>query len=844
MRRILGTSALLSLFTPGPIALPAAAPALRARPHAVAATVRTLAVHGALRRGTARFDTVGASWDRGATGAVEVRTRAHSRWSRWQPLEADDFGADDGSSDAAHAARGVVSAPLFAGASDGVQVRSVGGAVPGLKVALVDGGTSAADADPAGTGGGAGTASAAAAQPAVFTRAQWGADERLRSFQGSDCTIPDYSDTIKVAFVHHTDTANGYSAAQVPAILRGIYAFHVQSRGWCDIGYNFLVDRFGRVWEGRYGGITRAVVGAHTGGFNANSFAASMIGSYGGVAPPPVAMSALQRLLTWKLSLFHADPTGLATLTSAGGSTSRYAAGVTHTFRVVSGHRDAGFTDCPGDALYARLPGLRTAVRGATGAGLVLPVLSARTRPYGGVPVVVTAGVLRTQTWRLDVRRASDDVVVRTFTGSSTRSLSVSFNLKDRAGAPLPPSGYRMQLSSTDGVHSAVPWSTPFDVLATASSPPPPGAPLVPDAAWLTPLRPTRVLDSRTGLGLAAPQELAPKGGRVEVRVLGRGGVPATGVAAVAVNLTVRAHDGPSAVMAYSAANPWPTTAAVNAPEGQQRTGLVMSRLGADGRLSLYNVVSASDVMLDVVGYFPTTGGSTYTPLVPKRVLDTRTANQPLPDQQVRTVDLQVPADATGVVANVTVVAPASAGTFTAYAPGTLRPGFTTLSFARGEPAENRVLIGARSLALYARGTRTDVVVDIVGFFSKGRGQVFSPLALPARLVDTRYANGVSTRTALPAGSTTVVPVAGGGGIPADAQGIVMILTTPDAKAVANIQVWSGMGSRPSTHDLTAVRGRSTADLVVVPLSPRGSLSVAVSTGPTQLIGDVLGYLR
>ena len=126
------------------------------------------------------------------------------------------------------------------------------------------------------------SAQAAVAQPQIFTRAQWGADESIRG------TAPKYNSTIKAGFVHHTAGVNGYSEAEVPKILRGIYAYHVKGNGWSDIGYNFLVDRFGRLWEGRYGGMTRAVVGAHTGGFNVDSFAVSALGNYDKVAAPAV----------------------------------------------------------------------------------------------------------------------------------------------------------------------------------------------------------------------------------------------------------------------------------------------------------------------------------------------------------------------------------------------------------------------------------------------------------------------------------------------------------------------------------------------------------------------------
>ena len=114
----------------------------------------------------------------------------------------------------------------------------------------------------------------AVAQPTIYSRAQWGADESIRNKSALR-----YG-TINGGFVHHTVNANDYTEAQVPAILRSIYAYHVKSRGWSDIGYNFLVDRFGRIWEGRYGGIDKPVVGAHTLNYNEYSFAMSAIGNF------------------------------------------------------------------------------------------------------------------------------------------------------------------------------------------------------------------------------------------------------------------------------------------------------------------------------------------------------------------------------------------------------------------------------------------------------------------------------------------------------------------------------------------------------------------------------------
>ena len=190
-------------------------------------------------------------------------------------------------------------------------------------------------------------------EPVIVTRQQWGADESLRK------CAPSYA-PVKMAFVHHTDTGNDYTAADAPAIVRGIYAYHTQTLGWNDIGYNFLIDRFGTIYEGRYGGVTKGVIGAQVLGFNTGSTGIAMIGTFTAVAPPPAAMTALEGLLAWKLSLSDLNPLGTATMTC--GVTQKFKAGAKVTLPVIAGHRDANFTDCPGDALYALLPTVRSTV--------------------------------------------------------------------------------------------------------------------------------------------------------------------------------------------------------------------------------------------------------------------------------------------------------------------------------------------------------------------------------------------------------------------------------------------------------------------------------------------------
>jgi hypothetical protein len=286
---------------------------------------------------------VGATWPEGtmpAAARLLVRTSTNGQWSAWQALDSDDgHDPDPGTAEAAHERGGTQ--PYVVTDASAVQVRldtTTGVAPAGATVDVVDPGTSSADAS-VGTAT-AGSAGAAATQPTIYSRAAWGADESLRHgtvLYGS----------IQAAFVHHTVSQNNYSASQVPAIIRGIYAFHVNGRGWNDIGYNFLVDRFGRIWEGRYGGITRPVVGAHTRDYNSNSFAMSAIGNFDVAHVPSAIVSAYERLFAWKLTMHGIPAIGTVVLNG-------------HLINRISGHRDVGSTACPGRYLYALLPTIRS----------------------------------------------------------------------------------------------------------------------------------------------------------------------------------------------------------------------------------------------------------------------------------------------------------------------------------------------------------------------------------------------------------------------------------------------------------------------------------------------------
>jgi hypothetical protein len=346
----------LALLVAGLAALAAAPAALGGLDGAVTAV--DLPVHGARVPAStgshARFTLVGIHW-RGP-GQVSFRTRSSlGRWSRWRPAAPEDEDRPDADSlESLRRAGWRAGNPWWVGPSDGVQTR-ISGQVSRVRAYLV---WSPATAIPYRT-------LSAAGRPPIVPRLSWGADESIR--RGP----PTYAPSLRFAIVHHTAGRTSYTRAEAAAIVKGIQLYHVQGNGWNDIGYNFLVDRFGTIYEGRHGGIDRNVVGAHALGFNTGSVGVAVLGTFGGAAPPKAAQDALANLLAWRLDLAHVDPLSKLTVTSGGSE--KFAPGAPVLLRAVSGHRDTGSTACPGDAFYARLGALAAAASALGGPKIFEP---------------------------------------------------------------------------------------------------------------------------------------------------------------------------------------------------------------------------------------------------------------------------------------------------------------------------------------------------------------------------------------------------------------------------------------------------------------------------------------
>ena len=190
--------------------------------------------------------------------------------------------------------------------------------------------------------------------PTFITRKEWNAG----SVKASRLS---YAKEIKAICIHHTGGSNNYTQAQSPQIVRGMFAYHHDTLGWSDLGYNIVVDKYGQIFEGRSGGLHRNVAGAHARGFNTGSCGISVMGDYMDIPVPTAALNAIATAAAWKLgSAFIQDVYGSEEWTV---TISRVKRTGTFSMPHVFAHRDVNYTDCPGDTYYGQLPALRRLVQ-------------------------------------------------------------------------------------------------------------------------------------------------------------------------------------------------------------------------------------------------------------------------------------------------------------------------------------------------------------------------------------------------------------------------------------------------------------------------------------------------
>ena len=372
------------------------------------------------------FDLVGLHW-RGS-GDVRFRTRsATGRWTGWRAAQPEPFDVPDaGTSEGRSALEWRLGNPYWVGPSNAIQYR-LRGSVTRLRAHFVQ---SAARSVPART-------LSIAGSPTLIPRASWRADEEIRR------AGPMFAQSLRFAVVHHTAGANAYSAAQSAAIVRAIQVYHVKGNGWNDLGYNFLVDKYGQVFEGRYGGVERNVVGAHAEGFNTGSVGIALLGSYGNTQPTAKALDAIAALLAWRLDVGHVDP--LSRLSWVSGGNSRFPSGTPVPLAAVAAHRDTGPTSCPGNAFSAQLPSL---ARKAAAIGLPKLYEPVVTGSPGGF-VRFTARLSSARPWTVRVTDAAGAPVA----SGSGQGASVDWTWDATFAAPI---GYTYAIEAGADVRPAV----------------------------------------------------------------------------------------------------------------------------------------------------------------------------------------------------------------------------------------------------------------------------------------------------------------------------------------------------------------------------------------------------
>ena len=378
-----------------------------------------------------RFNMVGVHW-RGS-GSVAYRIRANGgSWSAWRMADADDVqnGWHLGNLD-------------WVGTADAIRFRTQG-RVTRLRGYYV---WSPPERQLA-------RRLLIAGAPPIIPRLSWGANESIRR------APPAYADAVHFAIVHHTAGSNNYTAAESAAIVRGIQIYHVEGNGWDDIGYNLLVDKYGQVFEGRYGGVDRPVIGAHAEGFNTGSVGVSVIGDYNSVRLPAAAKAALERVLAWRLDVAHVDP--LSSFQWLSGGNPRFPKNVPVFLRAIAGHRDTGYTDCPGNALYAQLPQIAKDVAGLGGPKIYTPAVA----PKGEGQIRFTARLSAARPWTVTVVN-SVGVQVAQGTGTGT---AVDWTWD---GSLAPPDRYSWTISvpNARSATGALGAGTALAVQKTAASP-------------------------------------------------------------------------------------------------------------------------------------------------------------------------------------------------------------------------------------------------------------------------------------------------------------------------------------------------------------------------------------
>ncbi|HXH56896.1 DUF4214 domain-containing protein [Iamia sp.] len=296
-----------------------------------------------------------------ASGRVSLRSRAgDGAWTDWLATAPDP--ADAGGEGGGRVGSEVVW--LGSDGADRVEVRVDAGPLADLELLRMRYQEGEPVPEPEGPAPATRSASGTtpAAPPTIRPRSAWATSGWASGNSGCG-SEPSVASRLDHAVIHHTASTNSYTAAEVPGVIDGIRRYHMSSLGWCDIAYNFVVDKFGGIWQGRSGDITKPVVGGHARGFNTYSVGVTLLGQFepgaspAAAAPTAAMIDSTARLLAWKLGLHSIDPQSTVTVTSAGSN--RYPSGTSVTLPVINTHNQTGLTACPGANVLSQMEAMR-----------------------------------------------------------------------------------------------------------------------------------------------------------------------------------------------------------------------------------------------------------------------------------------------------------------------------------------------------------------------------------------------------------------------------------------------------------------------------------------------------
>ena len=362
-------------------------------------------------------------------------------------------------------------------------------------------------------------------------------------------------------------------------------------------------------------------------------------------------------------------------------------------------------------------------------------------------------------------------------------------------------------------------------------------------------IAPSRLCDTRDGTG--GSRGPIGHGQTLRVRVTGRAGVPAAGVLAVAVNVTSvdATHRGFFSVFPSNA--PVTGSSSLNPRPGRTVPNMAIVGVGPDGCIGVYNAFGTANCVVDVMGFVRQESASRLTPLVPDRVLDTRTGNG-APARRVRAggvIDLViagrggVPASgADSVVLNVAAVNPRGAGYVSVWPRGQARPLISNLNYNAGRNVPNLVVckLGAGgAVSLYASGGDLDLIADVVGCFTASGDRLVA--VTPTRLLDTRVGKG-ARRGVVRGGTEIDLAVAGAGGIAPQASAVILNVTATDPSSDTHVTVYPDGLGRPNASSLNVSAGDTIANLVIAKIGANGKVRLYNHAGAVNLVADVTGY--